>query len=41
MALIGTVGIVILVLFILIGSILIPESAANNGDPYNRLKRQW
>jgi len=38
MALVGTVGIVILVLFILIGSIVVPESAANQGDLYNRLK---
>jgi peptide/nickel transport system permease protein len=38
MALVGTVGIIVLVLFILIGSIVLPESAANNGDLYNRLK---
>jgi len=38
MALVGTVGIIILVLFILTGSIIVPESAANQGDLYNRLK---
>jgi peptide/nickel transport system permease protein len=38
MALIGTVGIIVLVLFILVGSIIIPESAANQGDLLNRLK---
>ena len=38
MALVGTVGIIILVVFILIGSIIVPESAANQGDLYNRLK---
>jgi len=37
MALIGTVGIILLVLFILLGSILVPESAANQGDLLNRL----
>ncbi len=38
MALIGTVGIIILVIFILMGSIIVPESAANQGDLLNRLK---
>ena len=38
MALIGTVGIILLVLFILLGSVIVPESAANQGDLLNRLK---
>ena len=38
MALIGTVGIILLVVFILVGSIIVPESAANQGDLLNRLK---
>jgi peptide/nickel transport system permease protein len=37
MALIGAVGIVILFLFIIIGSILVPESAANEGNLLVRL----
>ena len=38
MALVGAVGIILLVAFIVIGSIVIPEAAANQGDLYNRLK---
>ncbi|HEY5157165.1 MAG TPA: ABC transporter permease [Anaerolineales bacterium] len=38
MALVGAVGIIILVLFIILGSIIIPESAANQGDLYHRLQ---
>jgi peptide/nickel transport system permease protein len=38
MALIGTIGIILIVVFILVGSIVVPESAANQGDLYNRLK---
>ncbi len=37
MALIGAAGIILLVLFVIIGSIFIPESAANNGDLTIRL----
>jgi peptide/nickel transport system permease protein len=37
LALIGAVGITILVLFIVIGSILVPENSANSGDLYARL----
>jgi peptide/nickel transport system permease protein len=37
MALIGAVGIMLLVLFVLIGSILVPESSANTGDLLVRL----
>lgn len=37
LALIGTVGIIVLVLFIIIGSILVPENSANSGDLYARL----
>src|ERR1700690_3117722 len=37
MALIGAVGIVLLVLFILGGSIFVPESSANTGDLLIRL----
>ena len=37
LALIGSGGIIVLILFIIIGSILVPESAANLGDLYNRL----
>jgi peptide/nickel transport system permease protein len=38
MALIGTVGIILLITFILVGSIVVPESAANQGDLLHRLK---
>ena len=38
MALIGTIGIILIVAFILIGSIIVPESSANQGDLLNRLK---
>jgi peptide/nickel transport system permease protein len=38
MALVGTVGIILMVLFILLGSITVPESAANQGNLYHRLK---
>jgi|SRR5271157_83553 len=38
MAVIGAVGTIIIVLFIVLGSIIVPEQAANNGDLYNRLK---
>jgi len=37
LALIGATGIVLLFLFVIIGSVFIPESAANLGDLYNRL----
>jgi peptide/nickel transport system permease protein len=37
MALIGTIGLTLLFLFIIIGSIVIPESSANNIDLYHRL----
>jgi len=37
MALIGTVGITLLVLFIIIGSIVVPETGANDIDLYNRV----
>ncbi len=37
MALVGGIGVVLLLLFILIGSIIIPESAANNTDLVARL----
>jgi len=37
MALIGAVGISLLLLFIIIGSVVVPESGANNIDLYNRL----
>jgi peptide/nickel transport system permease protein len=37
MALIGAIGISLLLLFIVIGSIVVPESGANNIDLYNRL----
>ena len=38
MALVGSIGIVVLVLFILVGSIVITESAANNTDLIHRLQ---
>jgi peptide/nickel transport system permease protein len=38
MALVGAVGIILLVAFIVIGSIVVPEKATNQGDLYNRLK---
>jgi len=38
MALVGTIGIIILVIFVVIGSIIVPESAANNSDLRNRLQ---
>jgi len=38
MALVGTIGIIVLVIFIVIGSIIVPESAANNSDLHNRLQ---
>lgn len=38
MALVGAIGIIIIVVFILGGSIVVPEAAANQGDLYNRLK---
>jgi peptide/nickel transport system permease protein len=38
LALIGAVGVILIILFIVIGSIVIPESGANNVDLYNRLK---
>src|ERR1051325_4773784 len=38
MALIGAIGIAAVVLFVLVGSILIPEKAANRGDLTVRLK---
>jgi len=37
LALIGATGIALLILFVVIGSIFVPESAANLGDLYNRL----
>jgi peptide/nickel transport system permease protein len=37
LALIGAAGILLLFLFVIIGSVFIPESAANLGDLYNRL----
>jgi peptide/nickel transport system permease protein len=37
MAVIGAVGISLLLLFIIIGSVVIPETGANNIDLYNRL----
>jgi peptide/nickel transport system permease protein len=37
MALIGAVGITLLVLFVVIGSIIVPESSANTGDLLHRL----
>ncbi|HUH98077.1 MAG TPA: ABC transporter permease [Anaerolineales bacterium] len=37
LALIGAAGITLLFLFVIIGSILVPEIAANSGDLYNRL----
>jgi len=37
LALIGATGIILLLFFVIIGSIFIPESAANLGDLYNRL----
>ncbi len=37
MALIGAVGVTLLLLFIIIGSVVVPESGANNIDLYNRL----
>ena len=37
MAMMGGVGVIILLLFILVGSIIIPESAANNADLQSRL----
>jgi peptide/nickel transport system permease protein len=37
MAMIGTAGIILLVLFIIVGSILVPETGANDIDLYNRL----
>lgn len=38
MALIGAVGTILIVVFIVLGSIIVPEKAANLGDLYNRLK---
>ena len=38
MALIGAVGTILIILFILLGSIIVPEKAANAGDLYDRLK---
>lgn len=38
MALIGAVGTILIVVFIIFGSIIVPESAANDVDLYNRLK---
>jgi peptide/nickel transport system permease protein len=37
MALIGAIGISLLLLFIIIGSIVVPETGANNIDLYHRL----
>jgi len=37
LALIGAAGITLLILFVIIGSVFVPESAANLGDLYNRL----
>jgi peptide/nickel transport system permease protein len=37
MALIGAIGISLLLLFIIIGSVVVPESGSNNIDLYNRL----
>ncbi len=37
MAMIGAVGIGILILFVVIGSVIVPESGANNIDLYSRL----
>ena len=37
LALIGAVGISLLLLFIIIGSVVVPETGANNIDLYNRL----
>jgi len=38
MALVGAVGIIVLLVFIIVGSIVIPESAANNTDLLHRLQ---
>ena len=38
MALVGAVGIIVLVLFVIVGSIVVPESAANNTDLIHRLQ---
>jgi peptide/nickel transport system permease protein len=37
LALIGATGIILLIFFVIIGSVFIPESAANLGDLYHRL----
>ena len=37
MAVIGTVGLTVLFLFIIMGSIMVPETGANNIDLYHRL----
>jgi peptide/nickel transport system permease protein len=37
MALIGAVGVSLLLLFIIVGSVVVPETGANNIDLYNRL----
>ncbi len=37
MALVGAVGIIAIVVFIIIGSIVVPEAAANAGDLHNRM----
>jgi peptide/nickel transport system permease protein len=38
MALLGSVGIIVIVVFIVLGSIILPESAANNTDLLHRLQ---
>ena len=38
MALVGAVGIIVLLIFIIVGSIVLPESAANNTDLLHRLQ---
>jgi peptide/nickel transport system permease protein len=38
MALAGAIGIIAIVLFIIVGSIVVPEAAANAGDLHNRMK---
>jgi len=38
MAVVGGIGTILIVVFIILGSIIVPEKAANLGDLYNRLK---
>jgi peptide/nickel transport system permease protein len=41
MALVGAIGIIALVVFIIAGSIIVPEAAANKGDLRNRMKNPY